>query len=163
MKDEGSALGPPMIPFEDSVSSKRETSILETSASGSLLHIQKQNDSYYPQTNRDYCPSYLLSNRIGPPACRWVFQDQSEGVTLPLNVPQSLHRRVIEAANQFLRHASITATIQFCKQQMFMLCLTPEVHRVVQGCHPCQLKDQSSRIQKDAYCPSVQAVAPFQI
>ena len=44
-----------------------------------------------------------------------------------------------------------------------MFRLVPEVHRVVQQCHPCQVKDQRAPRQKNVHRPSVQAGTPFQV
>ena len=44
-----------------------------------------------------------------------------------------------------------------------MFRLVPEVHHVVQQCHPCQVKDQRAAKQKDFHRPGVQAGAPFQV
>ena len=70
---------------------------------------------------------------------------------------------MVEAAHQFLGHAGRTATFEFCKQRVFMLRLMPEVSRTLQGCQPCQLKDQSTPVQRDVHRPTVEAGAPFQV
>ena len=44
-----------------------------------------------------------------------------------------------------------------------MFRLVPEVHGVIQQCHPCQIKDQKAPKQKDVHQPSVLAGAPFQV
>ena len=44
-----------------------------------------------------------------------------------------------------------------------MFRLVPEVHHVVQQCHPRQVKDQKAPKQKDVHRPSIQAGAPFQV
>ena len=88
----------------------------------------------------------------------WALQVQEDSVpSTRLYVPHLLRHRVIEAAHQFLGHSGINTTSHFCRQQVFMFCLAPEVHRAVQHCHPCQLKDQKAPKQKDTYRPSVQA------
>ena len=78
-------------------------------------------------------------------------------------IPHALRHRVIEAAHQFLGHAGITATVHFCRKRVFMLRLVPEVHRIVQHCHPCQTKSQKAPVQKDVHRPSIQAGALFQV
>ena len=94
----------------------------------------------------------------------WALQGQEDGInTNCLNIPHALRRRIIEAAHQFLGHAGINVTSCFCRKRFFMFRLVPEVHRVVQQCHPCQVKDQKAPKQKDVHRPSVQAGAPFQV
>ena len=44
-----------------------------------------------------------------------------------------------------------------------MLLLIPEVHRVIQQCHLCQVKSQKAAKQKDVHRPSIQAGVPFQV
>ena len=44
-----------------------------------------------------------------------------------------------------------------------MFRLVPEVHRVLQHCHACQVKSQKTPVQKDFHRLSVQAGAPFQV
>ena len=44
-----------------------------------------------------------------------------------------------------------------------MFRLVPEVHRVLQHCHACQVKSQFNPTQKDVHRPSIQAGAPFQV
>ena len=78
-------------------------------------------------------------------------------------VPHALRHRVIEAAHQFSGHAGITATAHFCRKRVYMFRLVPEVHRVLQQCHVCQVKSQRSPTQKDVHRPSIQAGAPFQV
>ena len=68
-----------------------------------------------------------------------------------LYIPHALRRRTIEAAHQFLGHAGITATSQFCQKRVFMLRLVPEVHRAIQQCHQCQVKSQKAPTQKDVH------------
>ena len=80
-----------------------------------------------------------------------------------LYIPRALHHRVIEAAHQFLGHAGITAISHFCRKRVFMFWLVPEVHRVIQQCHLCQVESQKAPKQKDVHRPSVQAGAPFQV
>ena len=89
----------------------------------------------------------------------WGVTSQENGADVRrLYILHALRQRVIEAAHQFLGHAGITATAHFCRRRVFMLRLVPEVHRVVQHCHPCQTKSQ-----KDVHRPIVQAGAPFQV
>ena len=44
-----------------------------------------------------------------------------------------------------------------------MFQLIPEIYRVLQHCHACQVKSQAAPTQKDVHRPSVQAGAPFQV
>ena len=88
---------------------------------------------------------------------------EDETDTDSLYIPHALRHRIIEAAHQFLGHAGINATSYFCRKRFFMFRLVPEVHRVIQQCHPCQIKDQKATKQKDVHRPSVQAGAPFQV
>ena len=44
-----------------------------------------------------------------------------------------------------------------------MLRLVPEVHRVIQHCHLCQVKSQNAPKQKDVHRLSIQAGTPFQV
>ena len=44
-----------------------------------------------------------------------------------------------------------------------MFRLIPEVHRVIQQCHLCQVKSQKAPKQKDVHRLSIQAGAPFQV
>ena len=80
-----------------------------------------------------------------------------------LYILYALHHWVIEAAHQFLGHAGITATSHFCRKRVFIFRLVPEVHRVIQQCHLCQVKSQKAPKHKDVHRPSVQAGAPFQV
>ena len=94
----------------------------------------------------------------------WSLRGQEDGIdTDHLYIPHAMRRRIIEAAHQFLGHAGINATSHFCRKRFFMFRLVPEVHRVVQQCHPCQVKDQKAPKQKDVHRPSVQANAPLQV
>ena len=97
----------------------------------------------------------------------WIVARRSEEPDTPttalLYIPQTLRQRVVEAAHQFLGHAGRTATYLFCRQRVYMIRLSHEVNRVLQGCQPCQLKDQKPPVQKDVYRPSVQAGTPFQV
>ena len=77
--------------------------------------------------------------------------------------PPSETDRVIEAARQFLDHAGINSTSHFCRKGVFMFCLVPEVHRVLQHCRFCQVKSQKAPTQKDVHRPSIQAGTPFQV
>ena len=93
----------------------------------------------------------------------WTFQVQEDCIpSTGLYVTHTLRHQVIEAAHRFLGHAGINATSHFCRQRVFMFRLVLEVHRTVQHCHHCQLKDQKALKQKDMYQPSVQPGAPFQ-
>ena len=108
--------------------------------------------------------AFLPSMHQDPPSGLWNLQTPEDGVTSEhLYVPHALQHRVIEAANQFLGHAGITATAHFCRKRVFMFWLVPEVHRVIQQCHACQVKSQKTPVQKDVHRPSVQAGAPFQV
>ena len=89
--------------------------------------------------------------------------EQDAITTTLLYIPQAMRQRVVEAAHQFLGHAGRTATYTFCRQRVYMLRMSHEVNRVLQGCQPCQLKDQKAPVQKDVYRPSVQAGTPFQV
>ena len=80
-----------------------------------------------------------------------------------LYVPHALRHWVIEAAHQFLGHAGIISTAHFCQKRVFMFWLIPEIYRVLQLCHACQVKSQAAPTQKDVPRPSVQAGAPFQV
>ena len=94
----------------------------------------------------------------------WSLQTQEEGTSSErLYIPHALQHRVIEAAHQFLGHAGITATAHFCRKRVYMFRLVPEVHRVLQQCHSCQVKSQRSPTQKGVHRPSIQAGAPFQV
>ena len=44
-----------------------------------------------------------------------------------------------------------------------MFRLIPEVHRMIQQCHPCQVKSQKAPKQKNVHRPSIQAGAPLQV
>ena len=74
-----------------------------------------------------------------------------------LYIPNALRHQVVEAAHQFLGHAGITATLHFCQKRVFMLRLVPEVYRVIQQCHLCQVKSQKAPKQKDVHRPSIQS------
>ena len=94
----------------------------------------------------------------------WNLVSTEEGTeSCPLYIPHALRHRIIEAAHQFLGHAGITATAQFCRKRVFMLRLVPEVHRAIQHCHPCQVKSQKAPTQKDVHRPSIQVGTPFQV
>ena len=99
-----------------------------------------------------------------PSSGLWSLQTQEEGTSNErLYIPHALRHQVIEAAHQFLGHAGITATAHFCRKRVYMFRLVPEVHRVLQQCHSCQVKSQKSPTQHDVHRPSVQAGAPFQV
>ena len=94
----------------------------------------------------------------------WSLTGSEEGMeNARLYIPHALRHRIIEAAHQFLGYAGITATSHFCRKRFFMLRLVPEVHRVIQHCHLCQVKSQNAPKQKDVHRPSIQAGAPFQV
>ena len=94
----------------------------------------------------------------------WSLQGQEDGVPCDrLYVPHALRHWVIEAARQFLDHAGINSTSHFCRKGIFMFCLVPEVHRVLQHCRFCQVKSQKAPTPKDVHHPSVQAIALFQV
>ena len=85
--------------------------------------------------------AFLPSKHLDPPSGQWNLQTLEVGVTSEhLYVPHALQHRVIEAANQFLGHAGITATAHFCRKRVFIFRLVPEIHRVIQQCHACQVK-----------------------
>ena len=108
--------------------------------------------------------AFLPSLHQDPSSGLWSLQTQEEGTSSErLYVPHALRHRVIEAAHQFLGHAGITATAHFCRKRVYMFRLVPEVHRVLQQCHSCQVKSQRSPTQKDVHRPSIQAGAPFQV
>ena len=108
--------------------------------------------------------AFLPALHKDPSSGLWSLQTQEEGTSSErLYVPHALHHRVVEAAHQFLGHAGITATAHFCRKRIYMLRLVPEVHRAIQQCHACQVKNQRSPNQKDVHRPSVQAGAPFQV
>ena len=78
-----------------------------------------------------------------PSSGLWSLQGQEDGMDFDrLYVSHALWHRIIEAAHQFLGHAGINATSHFCRKQVFMFRLIPEVHRMIQQCHPCQVKSQ---------------------
>ena len=97
----------------------------------------------------------------------WSLVSPEDGVdSSRLYIPQALRRRIVEDGvdrHQFLGHAGVTATSQFCRKRVFMLRLVLEVHRVIQQCHLCQVKSQKAPKQKDVHQPSIQAGAPFQV
>ena len=94
----------------------------------------------------------------------WGLRGQEDGMdNHRLYVPHALRYRIIEAAHQFLGHLGINPASHFCRKRVFMFCLVPEVHRVIQRCHLCQVKSQKAPKQKDVHRPSVQAGAPFQV
>ena len=99
-----------------------------------------------------------------PSSGLWSLRGQEDGMDFDrLYVPHALQHRIMEAAHQFLGHASINATSHFCRKRVFMFLLIPEVHRMIQQCHPCQVKSQKAPQQKDVHRPSVQAGAPLQV
>ena len=94
----------------------------------------------------------------------WSLIGSEEGMeSARLYTPHALRGRIVEAAHQLLGHAGITATSHFCRKQVFMLPLVPEVHWVVQQCHLCQVTSQRAPKQKDVHRPSVQTGTPFQV
>ena len=108
--------------------------------------------------------SFLPAFQQDPTSELWNLVSTDEGTeSRRLYILHALRHRIIEAAHQFLGHAGITATAQFCRKRVFMLRLVPEVHRAIQHCHPCQIKSQKAPTQKDVHRPSVQAGAPFQV
>ena len=108
--------------------------------------------------------AFLPSLHQDPSSGLWSLQNPEGEVPCDrLYIPHALRHRVIEAAHQFLGHAGITATLHFCRKQVFMFRLVLEVHRVLHHCHACQVKSQKAPAQKDVHRPSVQAGAPFQV
>ena len=108
--------------------------------------------------------AFLLSLHQDPSSGLWSFRSQEDETPCALlYVPHALRHRIIEAAHQFLGHAGIASTAHFCQKRVFMFRLVPEVHRVLQHCHACQVKSQKTLTQKDVHSPSVQAGAPFQV
>ena len=88
--------------------------------------------------------AFLPSLHQDPSSGLWSLQTQEEGVSSErLYVPHALRHLVIEAAHQFLGHAGITVTAHFCWKRVYMLQLVPEVHRVLQHCHACQVKSKT--------------------
>ena len=108
--------------------------------------------------------AFLPSLHQNPSSGLWSLHTLEEGTSSErLYIPHALRHRVIEAAHQFSGHAGITATAHFCRKRVYMFRLIPEVHRVLQQCHACQVKSQRGPKQQDVHRPSVQAGAPFQV
>ena len=108
--------------------------------------------------------AFLPAFQQDPTSELWSVVTTEDGIeSRRLYIPHALRRRIVEAAHQFLGHAGITATAQFCRKRVFMLRLAAEAHRAIQHCHSCQIKSQKAPKQKDVHRPSVQAGAPFQI
>ena len=94
----------------------------------------------------------------------WGLTGQEDGMeNTRLYVPHALLHRIVETAHQFLGHAGITATSHLCRKRVFMIWIVPEVRRVIQQCHLCQVKSQKAPKFKDIHRPSIQAGAPFQV
>ena len=134
--------------------------------SGKQILLPRQRNNCCPQIRGDSWPSFPHCIK-SPRQDSGAFRPKKRG--LPANAYTSPmlfdigSESDIEAAHQFLGHAGITATAHFCRKRVYMFRLVPEVHRVLQQCHSCQVKSQKSPTQHDVHRPSIQAGAPFQV
>ena len=126
-------------------------------------HPPRPRNNYCPRIRGGCWPFYRHCIKIHPRGYG-AFEDRRlEWTSTASTFPTPCATGLSKAAHQFLGHAGINATSHFCRKRVFMFRLIPEVHRMIQQCHACQVKSQKAPKQKDVHRPSVQAGAPFQV
>ena len=116
-------------------------------------------DNFCHQINSNCWPSFLLSNRMRLPGCGAIRFKKTAFPTTASTSPMHWVTGSLRPLISFSNMRVLIRPLTFPGKE----CLVPEVHWVIQHCHPCQVEDQKAQKQKDVYHPSVQAGAPFQV